>query len=259
MLLLVVFAALLGLAIGSFLNVVIWRVPRGESVVSPPSACPRCGNEIRNRDNVPVLGWLLLRGKCRDCGLPISIRYPLVEAGTAALYAAMAWRFGFQAVLPAYLYLAAIGIALALIDLDTKKLPNVLTQPSWVVCAVLLTVAAAVEGSWDQLLRAALGAAALGAFYFVLWFVYPGGMGYGDVRLAPTLGAYLGWVSWGAVAVGAFTGFLYGGIVGVLVISLGKGGRKTKVPFGPFMIVGALTGIFFGPDLAHAYISTTVG
>jgi leader peptidase (prepilin peptidase)/N-methyltransferase len=252
-------AGVLGLTIGSFLNVVVWRVPRGESIVAPPSACPHCGHEIRNRDNVPVVGWLLLRGSCRDCRAPISARYPLVEAATGVLFVALTWRFGVSAVLPAYLYLAAVGLALALIDIDTKRLPDVLTKPSWVVTAVLLTVAAASTDQWSSLGRAAAGAAVLGAFYFFIWLAYPGGMGYGDVKLAPTLGAYLGWISYGALAVGAFTGFLYGGVFGIGLIALGRGGRKSKVPFGPFMLLGALTGVFVGRDLAHAYLTATVG
>ncbi len=251
--------AFLGLLIGSFLNVVVWRVPRGLSVVRPPSACPGCDAPIRNRDNVPVLSWMLLRGRCRDCAEPISVRYPLVEAGTGALFAAMALRFGFDAVLPAYLYLAAVGIALALIDLDTQRLPDVLTLPSYAVAAVLLGVAAAVNDEGGSLLRAGLSALAVGVFFYVVWFVYPGGMGYGDVKLSPVLGAYLGWVSAGAVAVGIFVGFLLGALVGIAVMALGKGGRKTKLPFGPFMILGALIGIFWGADIATAYLDATVG
>ena len=259
MLLLLLFSALLGLAIGSFLNVVIWRVPRGESVASPPSACPSCGHEIRARDNVPVLSWLVLRGKCRDCDGPISVRYPLVEALTSVLFVVMALRFGAHLVLLAYLYLAAIGVALAMIDIDVKRLPDVITLPSYAVVGVLLTVAAAVEGEWSELARAGLGGAALLAFYFVLWFVYPSGMGFGDVKLSGVLGACLGWVSWSAVSVGAFTGFLYGGLFGIGVILLAKGGRKTKVPFGPFMLAGALTGILVGEQLVNAYLDATVG
>jgi len=251
--------AVLGLCIGSFLNVVIWRVPRGESIVSPPSACPSCGNAIRPRDNVPVLGWLLLRGKCRDCQHPISARYPVVEALTGVLFAVMAWRFGAQVALIAYLWLAAAGLALALIDIDTKRLPDVITKPSWAVIAVVLVVAGLTDSDLHHLQRAALGALALGAFYTLLWLVYPGGMGFGDVKLAPSLGALLAWVSWGALAVGAFAGFLLGGVFGIGVIMLGRGGRKSKVPFGPFMLAGALLGILVGTDLAHWYTSTLVG
>jgi leader peptidase (prepilin peptidase)/N-methyltransferase len=256
---LAVLCAVLGLAIGSFLNVVIWRVPRGESVVSPPSACPKCGNTIRNRHNVPVLGWLVLRGRCHDCGEPISARYPLVEAGTGALFAVMAWRFGLDPVLPAFLFLAAIGVALAMIDLDTQRLPDVLTKPAWVVTPVLLALGAVFDARWAQLERAGFGALGLWLFYLVLRLAYPAGMGLGDVKLAPTLGAFLGWVSYGAVVVGAFTAFLYGGVVGIALIALTDAGRKSKVPFGPFMLAGALTGILVGTDIAHAYTSRTFG
>ena len=259
MILLVPLCGLLGLAIGSFLNVVIWRVPRGESVINPPSACPRCEKAIRPRDNVPVLGWLLLRGKCRDCGEPISVRYPLVEGGTALLFVVMALRFGFDPVLPAYLFLAALGVALALIDLDVQRLPDALTLPAYPVVAVLLTMAALTGTHPGALVRAVIGAAALGGFYFAVWFAYPSGMGFGDVKLAPTLGAYLGWLSYGVLAAGAFLGFLYGGLVGIGLILFKEGGRKTKVPFGPFMLLGTLTAVLVGQDLVDAYVSATLG
>ena len=138
-------ASVLGLAIGSFLNVVIWRVPRGESVVSPPSACPSCGNPISPRDNVPVVSWLLLAGQCRHCHERISPRYPLVELGTAVLFGLTAWRFGLAWELPAFLYLAAITVALALIDIDVHRLPNSIVLPSYVVAGVLLTAAALLD------------------------------------------------------------------------------------------------------------------
>ena len=249
----------LGLAIGSFLNVVIWRVPQGMSVVRPSSTCPQCGHAIRERDNVPVLGWLLLRGRCRDCGNPISARYPLVEAVTAVLFVVIALRFGADAELPASLYFVAVGLALALIDIDTKRLPDVLTLPSIAVVAVLLTIAAVADGRGDDLLRAVLGALMLGGFYFAVWFAYPAGMGFGDVKLAPTLGALLGWLGYGVLAVGAFLGFAYGAVIGVAVVYLSEAGRKTKIPFGPFMIAGALTAILVGQQVADAYQRLTLG
>lgn len=259
MIALALLCALVGLMIGSFLNVVVWRVPRGESVVSPPSACPACGHEIRARDNVPVLGWLLLRGKCRDCGNPISARYPVVEALCAVLFAVMALRFGADWELPAYLYLAAVGLALTLIDLDTKRLPDVLTLPSYAVTAVLLGLAAVLGDHPGAPLRALVGALAVGLFYFVVWFAYPSGMGFGDVKLAPVVGAYLGWISYGATVVGVFAGFLFGAVVGIGLVVAQKGGRKTKVPFGPFMLAGALTAILWGEALADWYVDVTLG
>ena len=254
--LLAVVCALFGLAIGSFLNVVAYRVPRGESIVHPPSRCPACEHPIRPRDNIPVLSWLLLRGQCRDCGVAVSPRYPLVEALTAVLFAVMALRFGPEPELPAFLYLAAVGMALALIDLDVKRLPNVLTLPSYPVGLVLLGGAAIAHGSYDDLVRAVLGMAALFAFYFALAFAYPAGMGFGDVKLSGVLGLYLGWINWGALVVGTFAGFLLGGVIGAALMAVGKAGRKSAIPFGPFMLAGALLGILVGDAVAGAYVDS---
>ena len=250
-------AALLGLLIGSFLNVVIHRVPRGESVVSPPSACPGCRREIRPRDNVPVVSWLLLRGRCRDCSTTISARYPLVEAGTALLFGVMALRFGLDPVLPAYLYLAAVGLALALIDLDCRRLPDALTLPSYPVSLLLLAAAAGAGSDSGELLRAVLGGVAMLSVYFALWFAYPAGMGFGDVKLAGVLGMYTGWIGWGSWAVGLFLGFFLGGLFGILLIVGRKGGRKTAVPFGPFMLLGVLIAVLAGSEVASGYADLT--
>jgi leader peptidase (prepilin peptidase) / N-methyltransferase len=249
--------AVLGLAVGSFLNVVVWRVPRGESVVSPPSACPACGAPVRPGDNVPVLSWLRLRGRCRDCSAPISPRYPLVELATAALFVVLALRFGADPVLPAYLYLAAVGLALALIDLDCKRLPDVLTLPSIAVVAALLGLARLLGSDTGDLSSALLGGLALFALYFALCFAYPAGMGFGDVKLAPVLGLATAWLGWGAWTVGAFLGFLLGGLFGVALIAARRGGRKTSVPFGPFMLAGALVAVLAGPQIAEAYLRSS--
>jgi leader peptidase (prepilin peptidase)/N-methyltransferase len=248
-----------GLLVGSFLNVVIWRVPRGESVVHPRSRCPSCDAPIRERDNVPLVSWLLLRGRCRDCGEPISARYPLVELTTGVLFALLAWKIGNHWALPAFLYLAAVSVALALIDIDVHRLPDVLTLPSYPVAAVLLTVGALAAHEPFALARAAIGAAALFLLYAVLWFVYPKGMGLGDVKLAGVLGIYLGYLSWGTLAVGAFFGFALGGVVGITLMAVGRATRKSKIPFGPFMLAGAMAAVFFGHSLAHAYISFSRG
>ena len=244
-----------GLLIGSFLNVVIWRVPRGDSVVRPPSHCPGCDRPIRPRDNVPVVSWLLLRGRCRDCGTGISIRYPAVEVATAVVFGVLAWRFGFDGALPAFLYLGAIGVALTMIDIDVHRLPNAIVLPSYVVAAVLLTVPAAATGEWSQLLRAALGGLVLFAFYFALAFVYPAGMGFGDVKLAGVLGIYLGWLGWGVLLIGGFLGFLLGGVVGGALMVVRRAGRKSKIPFGPFMLVGALIAILTGQRIFDGYLN----
>jgi leader peptidase (prepilin peptidase)/N-methyltransferase len=253
---LVLLCALLGLLVGSFLNVVIYRVPRGESVVKPRSRCPGCGNEISPRDNIPVLSWLLLKGRCRHCGEPISIRYPAVELLTSLVFVSMALRFGLAWVLPAFLYLGAVGVALALIDLDVKRLPDALTLPSYVVGAVLLGGAAIADGDAGLMVRAALGAFALFAFYFLLLLIYPPGMGFGDVKLAGVLGLYLGYLGWGTLIVGGFLGFLLGAIVSIGLMLVRRAGRKSKIPFGPFMLVGAFLAIFIGQPLADAYLRT---
>lgn len=257
----VVLCGVLGLMVGSFLNVVIWRVPRGGSVVRPRSHCPGCLAGIRPRDEVPILSWLLLRGRCRDCGESISVRYPLVELLTGILFAGVALRFAdAPARVPSYLYLAAIGVALALIDLDVRRLPDALTLPSYVVGPVLLAVAVLVGSAdpWWALVRGLFGLAAMYAFYFVLWYATGGkGMGWGDVKLAGVLGLYLGFLGWKFWAVGLFAAFLVGGVVGIGLMVGGQAGRKSKVPFGPFMVLGAFVAVVAGAPLAHWYVHLT--
>lgn len=247
--------AILGLLIGSFLNVVIYRVPRGESVITPRSRCPGCEREIAAWDNIPVLSWLLLRGRCRWCHEPISARYPLVEAANALLWLLMLWRLGVSWELPAYLYFASVGLALSMIDLDTKRLPNRLTLPSYVVVGVLLLVPAVTGGDWGAYARAWLAALALYAFYFVIAFIYPAGMGFGDVKLAGVLGLALGWLGWGEVLVGGFLGFLLGALAGITLMVVGRVGRRSALPFGPFMVAGALLAILWGDRLWSGYSS----
>lgn len=256
---LLVVIGLLGVAIGSFLNVVIWRVPRGESVAHPPSHCPSCDAPISPRDNIPVVSWLLLRGRCRNCASHISVRYPLVEIVTGALFVVFGIKLGIHADLPAYLYLAAVGVALAMIDIDLLRLPDILTLPSYPVGLVLLGIAAWVDDTPHAFVRAVIGMAALAAFYGAVWLVYPAGMGLGDVKLAGVVGLYLAWLGWGQLAVGAFAAFVVGGIVSIALVVFKDSGRKTKVPFGPFMLIGLLVGIFLGHWLAHAYTHAMTG
>lgn len=272
---------ILGLLVGSFLNVVIYRVPVGRSIVSPPSACPRCAAEIKPYDNVPVVSWLVLRGRCRACGTQISVRYPLVELGTAGFFALVGWvvlwgdvsagpAAGFGRltwdgsylvtglVLLAYLYLAAVSVALALIDLDTHTLPNAIVLPSFIVGAVLLGTVGILAGDYGALLRAGVGAAALTLAYFLMALAYPGGMGLGDVKLAGVLGLFLGFLGWGPLAVGAFAAFLLGGLFGVALLATKRANRKSGIPFGPWMLAGAWVGIFGGSAVWHGYL-TLVG
>jgi leader peptidase (prepilin peptidase) / N-methyltransferase len=245
----------LGLIVGSFLNVVAYRVPRRESVVSPPSHCPGCDAPIRAWDNVPVLSWLLLRGRCRSCAAPISVRYPIVEAVTGLLFAAMALRFGFDWQLPAYLYLVGIAVPLALIDADTRRLPNVIVLPSYPVVAVLLAIPAAIGGHWDAYLRAGISGFAVWLPFYVLAISWPAGMGLGDVKLVGILGALLGWISWGTLGVGMFAGFLIGSVYGLGMMIFQGGNRKTQIPFGPFLLSGAVLMVLVGQRFIDAYLN----
>lgn len=261
--------ALFGLAIGSFLNVVAYRVPLGLSVVSPASSCPGCGAPIEARDNIPLLSWILLRGKCRHCAEPISPRYLVVEAITGVLFVAVALRFlpafGIAAsvgqaisaalVLAGFLYLAAVSVALAAIDIDVKRLPDRIVLPSYAVGVVLLLATALVGGDWVAFARAAAGAGLLFAFYLVLALLKPGGMGMGDVKLAGVLGLFLGQLGWAELVVGAAAAFLLGGLAGIVILISRRGGRGTAIPFGPWMLAGAWVGIFAGAPIAHAYLA----
>lgn len=257
----ILLAGVVGTLIGSFLNVVIWRVPRGLSVVSPPSACPRCERPIAWYDNIPVVSYLILRGKCRHCGQRISARYPAVELATGLAFAGVA-AGAIAGVYPAILfpllaYWAALSIALTMIDLDHQKLPNVLTMPAYVVTALLLVVASVVTGEYGRLVTAAVGFVALLGFYLLLAFGYRGGMGFGDVKLSGSLGMLLGWLGWAQLAVGGFSAFLVGGVVGIVLMIAQRAGRKTRIPFGPFMLAGAWIGIFAGASLADFYLALT--
>lgn len=269
MILIAAFAAILGLAIGSFLNVVVYRVPLGLSIVSPPSSCPNCATPIRARDNIPVLSWLLLGAKCRTCREPISARYPLVELTTGILFFVVALVFATPIieatdvaiavsatlVLVAFLYLTAISVALTLIDLDVHRLPNTIVLPSYLVAGALFLAASVVSGDYLPLLRAVIGMAALAAAYFLMAFAYPGGMGLGDVKLAGVLGIFLGWLGWGPLVVGAFAAFLLGGVFSVGLLIARKATRKSGIPFGPWMLLGAGVGTFFGEVIAGGYLA----
>jgi Type II secretory pathway, prepilin signal peptidase PulO and related peptidases len=257
-----------GSLIGSFLNVVVYRVPAGRSIVSPPSACGSCGHAVRAYDNIPIVSWLVLRGRCRDCAAPISVRYPFVELGAAVAFGVVAWHFLPDVLaagtvpatvagvvqLVAYLYFTAIGIALALIDLDTRRLPNVLVLPSLVVGVALFGVAAALTGAWVALGTAVLGALALGAFYLVLALARPGGMGMGDVKLAALVGLFTGWLGLPALLVAAIGTAVLAGVVAVGMLLAGRG-RRATIAFGPWLLAGAALGILAGEPIARGYLT----
>ncbi len=254
---LVVVAAGFGLIIGSFLNVVIIRVPEGRSVVTPRSACPTCGKPISGFDNIPVVSWVLLRGRSRCCDEPISLRYPVVEALTGVAFAAVAGWKGWSWEVPALLYFAAAGIALAVIDYDVHRLPDAIVFPSYPIAAALLVLAALAEGEPKHLIGAAVGGIGMWVFYFLLMFIYPSGMGFGDVKLGGVLGLYLGWYGWEEAVVGGFAAFILGAVVGVVAIALFGATRKSMIPFGPFMLAGAWIGLIWGSSLVNRYLELT--
>jgi leader peptidase (prepilin peptidase)/N-methyltransferase len=257
-----VLVTVLGLAVGSFLNVVVHRVPAGLSVVSPGSACPRCGHAVRGRDNVPVLSWVLLRGRCRDCAAPIPVRYPAVEAGTAALFALVALRPTGLPVTGACLVVAAAGVALALIDVEHGRLPFPITGTAAALACLSLGagwahLAATGRGgtALEQAAPALTGAALWLGLHGGIWLLTAGrGMGLGDVALAPLLGLVVGTAGVGPALVGMLAAFLLGGTVGMTLRLRGSLGRGARLPFGPFMLAGAAVGLFAGDPLAAAYL-----
>ena len=252
-------SAVLGLLIGSFLNVVIARVPERESVVTPGSRCPRCRTSLAGRDNVPVVSWLALRGRCRHCAAPISARYPVVEVTTAAVFAALAVRLGPSWALPAYLVCFAALLALSVIDLDHGVLPSRIIYPTLALTGALLVVAAAAEDRWGDLRHAVVGAVAAWAFLGALWLAYPRGMGFGDVRLSLLLGAHLGFLSLMHVFVGIFSAALLGAVSGVALQAAGRRGGRDPIPFGPFLALGALLTVLFGGAFLGWYDRSVLG
>ena len=250
---LVLIAGILGLAIGSFLNVVVWRLPREKSLSHPGSHCPACGHPIRPYDNIPVVSWVLLRGRCRDCGERISVRYPLVEAGTGIAFAATAAWVGWSVLLPFALWFVAACIALLLIDIDHHRLPNVLTFSTYAIVLAGFALTAALETQWADFWRALLGGLALALFFGVLSLLFPRGMGWGDAKLALSLGSVMAWTSWGALVVGGFGAVLLGAVWGVGAMVVGRAGRKSALPFGPFMIIAAFAAVVWGTPIADWY------
>jgi leader peptidase (prepilin peptidase)/N-methyltransferase len=251
--LLIGLCALFGLAVGSFLNVLIYRVPRHESVVSPPSACPSCQTQIAPRDNIPVVSWVLLRGRCRHCQAPISWQYPAVELATAALFAGTAARFGYAWELPAYLALFAGLLALSWIDVEQLLLPKAIVWPLLVLVAGLLLMASAATGQWHDLWVAVVCAAGWFMVFFALNFASPRILGFGDVRLAPVLGIGLGWLGVRYVILGFFAANLIGAVIGIALIAAKQIQRQQQIPYGVFLAAGTALAVFAGPELLRPF------
>jgi leader peptidase (prepilin peptidase)/N-methyltransferase len=243
----IVLAAVGGLIIGSFLNVVAYRLPRGESLAHPPSHCPSCDEPIKPYDNIPVLSWLLLRGRCRNCKAAISPRYPLVEALTGVLYALVMWaRWDDASGIALGIVLVTVLIPIAIIDFEHRIIPNRITGPAAIV-AILIGVLFDQDFVVEQL----IAGAAAGGFFLLAAIAYPRGMGMGDVKLAGMMGLYLGRAVGFAVLIGLVAGVLVGGVIMARVGV--KAGRKQQVPFGPFLALGGIIAIFAGDAVADSY------
>jgi leader peptidase (prepilin peptidase)/N-methyltransferase len=242
------FAGVLGAVLGSFLNVVVHRLPRHESLVTPASHCPDCGTPVKPYDNVPIISWLLLRGHCRGCGASISVRYPLVEALTAALCVAAVLAHRSATAIALSLALILLLVPAALIDLEHRIIPNRITAAG-AVLALAIGLALDPAGEPGRL----IAGAAAGGFLLLAALAYPGGMGMGDVKLAGMMGLFLG----AAVAPALLIALLAGVALGAVVIARkgAQAGRKTAIPFGPFLALGGLLAVFVGHQLVAVYVN----
>lgn len=253
--LLVAYAAVVGLIFGSFATVAAHRIPKRQTIVRGRSRCPSCGAQIRALDNLPLLSFVLLRGRCRSCGWAIPWRYPLIEAVTALLFALCAWRFGLSVSAVVFAGFFWVLVVLTVIDLDHKLLPDRVVYPTFVAGWAGLALAALADGATQRLDDAAFGALVFGGFFFLLGFIYPAGMGGGDIKLAFVLGTFLGYAGGlGAVLAGMFLSFLIGALAGVVAMTRSGGGRKMQIPFGPFLALGTALAVFAGERLARAYL-----
>jgi leader peptidase (prepilin peptidase) / N-methyltransferase len=245
--------ALFGLIVGSFLNVVIYRIPRQESLISPRSHCPSCRTLLKEYDNIPVLSWLLLKGRCRSCHEAISPRYIVVELATAALFAGLAARLGYNWDLPAFLVLFAGLLSLACIDLEKLLLPKRIVYPVLLLVVALLVVASAHSGHWHQLTVAAISAVAWYALFFLINLMSPRVLGFGDVRLALLLGLGLGWFGWRFIVIGFFAANLTGAIIGLTLIATKRMSHDQPIPYAVFLALGAAVAVFAGPEIVPIF------
>lgn len=249
-----VVAAGLGAIFGSFATAVAHRVPRSESIVTGRSHCPSCGAQIEWYQNIPVLSYLILRGRCARCRARISPRYLVIELACVVLFAALVWRFGVSIEVAIYAAFFWVLVVLTAIDLEHKILPNKIVYPTFVTGWIALVAVSLVGGEVSPLLDALIGAVIFGGFLFVVAFVAPAGMGGGDVKLGFCLGTFLGYAGGvGSTLLGMFLSFVLGGVVGIALLVGGRG-RKTQVPFGPFLAAGSILAILFGEPILDWYL-----
>lgn len=256
--LVVLTSGLFGLAIGSFLNVVATRVPVHLSISHPPSRCPHCLHRLRPSENIPIISYLVLRRRCSSCGVRIPVRYPLTEGLTAILFALVTWRFvfswGLPWRLPLALWLTATLIAVSATDLEFKRIPTRVVYWSLAGCIALGVVAAFGESRLSALLVAAAGALGFSGALYLIHELNPKWMGFGDVRLALVLGFSLGYMGARLVLVGAMAAFLYGTVIGLVLIASGKGKFGRAIPFGPYLALGSFTAMMTGGALWEWYV-----
>ena len=248
----------LGMAVGDVLAGVVWRLSAGQPGQWLILPCPSCAATRRPREFAGALARYLLRTRCRHCRARIGEGEMLLPLATVVVFVLLASRIGARPDLPAFLYLGAIGVALTAIDLACQRLPDVLTLPSYPVGIGLLALGLLGRDSSADLLRAVLGMAAFFGLYFLIALISPGGLGFGDVKLAGVVGLYLAWLSWGTWAVGLFAGFVLGGLTAVGLLLIGRAGRSTALPFGPFMLLGALVAILGGEPIARSYLDLAI-
>jgi leader peptidase (prepilin peptidase)/N-methyltransferase len=247
-------AGIAGLIFGSFATVVAYRVPRRETIVTGRSKCPSCGNQIAWYDNIPIVGYLLLRGKCRTCGVHISARYLWIELATSISWALLVWRFGLSFEVAIYAAFFWVLVALTAIDLEHKLLPNRIVYPTFIVGWIALAAHALIDGDQASLVGAAVGALIFGGFLFTVAFIAPAGMGGGDVKLGFVLGTFLGYAGGASLTlVGMFLSFLLGGVIGIALLMRGEG-RKAQVPFGPFLAAGTVLAVLWGRSILDWYL-----
>jgi leader peptidase (prepilin peptidase)/N-methyltransferase len=249
-----IFVFLIGSLIGSFLNVCIHRIPRDLSVIWPSSRCPSCSTPIKPYDNIPIISYILLSGKCRYCKTRISPRYPLVEALNAVLYVLVIWRFGLGWHAPLLLAFSSAMIVITFIDLDFQIIPDSITLPG--IPIGLLAGSLILPDPFDRasvvgFTNAAAGLLAGGILFYAIAMVSRGGMGGGDIKMMAMIGAWMGWKS---ILLTTFAGSLSGSVIGVFLMIFKGKGRKTKIPFGPFLAAGAIISLLYGQELFSLYL-----